>query len=539
MTRLELFRIKSMWGNYAFDYACSMARGLSGGLISIWDPLCFSQKFIWFVTLVYSLSQGNWKNVGIVDLPIGGRSFTWMNKAGTKLSKLDRFLISEDVTIRLLDVRITASRLHTQHQEVGRNRKTVALEEINSIEKRIDEGSAMPSDNDHRLILLQEIEKIDKFASMDIIQKAHVKWDIEGVKIPNSSMGSSTKNGDQMIIWDFWLCSLTFLILIPLIAWIEKTMKNQVTLEEIKEARLGLWDSSKAPGSKEQSAFIAGRQILDVGLFILCRNQLSVLDLVINGALDLKVFVLKFFRELLFLVMVALHLSFTLSVVFSQGDPLSPFLYLLWKVSINAFEEQWECEVTFLPQNALWVQVIKALIMVKKEEVSIQMVVAQGHLVANIGCGTRIRFWKDIWVGETLLFTRYNRLYHLDQDKDCLIIDRINMGNGLNKISFPLLLIYYLGIKSYPPEGLMCFCGRLSLGSRLPHRLNLSSRGMDIRPSLVLLAMPMLNLLIMFSSNATLLPICGSSFLDGVIFLFFKLLLGILSMNVDHLLACF
>ncbi|GKD89974.1 hypothetical protein Tco_1365481, partial [Tanacetum coccineum] len=54
-----------------------------------------------------------------------------------------------------------------------RNRKTVALEEINSIEKRIDEGSAMPSDNDHRLILLQEIEKIDKF--------------------PNSSMVSSTK----------------------------------------------------------------------------------------------------------------------------------------------------------------------------------------------------------------------------------------------------------------------------------------------------------------------------------------------------------
>ncbi|GJV87915.1 hypothetical protein Tco_1531853 [Tanacetum coccineum] len=44
----------------------------------------------------------------------------------------------------------------------------------------IDEGSAMPSVNDHRLILLQEIEKIDKFASMDIIQKAHVKWDIEG-----------------------------------------------------------------------------------------------------------------------------------------------------------------------------------------------------------------------------------------------------------------------------------------------------------------------------------------------------------------------
>ncbi|GJV76920.1 hypothetical protein Tco_1508504 [Tanacetum coccineum] len=70
------------------------------------------------------------------------------------------------------------------HLDVGkRNRKTVALEKINSIEKMIDEGSAMPSDNDHRPILFQEIEKIDKFASMDIIQKAHVKWDIEGLKI--------------------------------------------------------------------------------------------------------------------------------------------------------------------------------------------------------------------------------------------------------------------------------------------------------------------------------------------------------------------
>ncbi|GJU39129.1 succinate dehydrogenase, flavoprotein subunit [Tanacetum coccineum] len=48
--------------------------------------------------------------------------------------------------------------------------------------------------------------------------------------------------------------------------------------------------------------------------------------------------------------------------------------------------------------------------------------------------------------------------------------------------------------------------------------------------TLVLLAMPMLNLLIVFSSNATLLLICGSSFLDGVIFLFFKLSSWILTM---------
>nr|GFC14386.1 RNA-directed DNA polymerase, eukaryota [Tanacetum cinerariifolium] len=35
---------------------------------------------------------------------------------------------------------------------------------------------------------------------------------------------------------------------------------------------------------------------------------------------------------------------------------------------------------------------------------------------------------KDIRIGDSPLHTRYNRLYRLDQDKDCLIIDRIVKG---------------------------------------------------------------------------------------------------------------
>ncbi|GKE95332.1 RNA-directed DNA polymerase, eukaryota, reverse transcriptase zinc-binding domain protein, partial [Tanacetum coccineum] len=55
----------------------------------------------------------------LVDLPIGGRRFTWMNKAGTKLSKLDRFLISEDVIDLLLDIRIIAlDRIWSDHNPI-------------------------------------------------------------------------------------------------------------------------------------------------------------------------------------------------------------------------------------------------------------------------------------------------------------------------------------------------------------------------------------------------------------------------------------
>ncbi|GJY34661.1 putative RNA-directed DNA polymerase, eukaryota, reverse transcriptase zinc-binding domain protein [Tanacetum coccineum] len=56
---------------------------------------------------------------GLVKLPLGGRSFTWMNKAGTKLSKLDRFLFSENVIEALLDVQITTlDRLWSDHNPI-------------------------------------------------------------------------------------------------------------------------------------------------------------------------------------------------------------------------------------------------------------------------------------------------------------------------------------------------------------------------------------------------------------------------------------
>ncbi|GJW50164.1 RNA-directed DNA polymerase, eukaryota, reverse transcriptase zinc-binding domain protein [Tanacetum coccineum] len=47
MTRFELFRLKTMWGNFDFDYVYNMARGRSGGLISMWDPNFFLKESIW------------------------------------------------------------------------------------------------------------------------------------------------------------------------------------------------------------------------------------------------------------------------------------------------------------------------------------------------------------------------------------------------------------------------------------------------------------------------------------------------------------
>ena len=45
-----------------------------------------------------------------------------------------------------------------------------------------------------------------------------------------------------------------------------------------------------------------------------------------------------------------------------------------------------------------------------------------------MGWGTLVRFWKDTWLGDYPLYLWYNRLFRLERNKDCLVIDRISNG---------------------------------------------------------------------------------------------------------------
>ncbi|GJX81478.1 hypothetical protein Tco_0330959 [Tanacetum coccineum] len=160
---------------------------------------------------------------------------------------------------------------------MDKNRKTAAIEELSSIEKKIDAGSATHSDTVNRLKLLHELEDIDKFASMDLIQKVRVKWDIEGDENSKFFHGLiNKKRQNQMIngimvevnwITDPILIKDAFFqfykdkfqaqdsqVLFPNLPYSHTLnttdrdyLERLVTLEEIKEA---VWDcgSSKAPG---------------------------------------------------------------------------------------------------------------------------------------------------------------------------------------------------------------------------------------------------------------------------------------------------
>nr|GFA84349.1 RNA-directed DNA polymerase, eukaryota, reverse transcriptase zinc-binding domain protein [Tanacetum cinerariifolium] len=130
-----------------------------------------------------------------------------------------------------------------------RNRKDVAFEELSLIEKKIDKGSASPSDTENRLNLLHELQIIDKFTSMNLIQKARVKWDIEGdenIKLFHGLINRKRRN--QMINAQDSQVSFPNLPHSQTLNSIDRDyLERLVTHEEIKVA---VWDfgSSKAPG---------------------------------------------------------------------------------------------------------------------------------------------------------------------------------------------------------------------------------------------------------------------------------------------------
>ncbi|GJX28014.1 RNA-directed DNA polymerase, eukaryota [Tanacetum coccineum] len=165
MLHVDLWKIRQAWGNSHFDFASTSSRGLSGGILCIWNSLVFKKsktlchdnyvvveglwtpndiRIMWItvyapqnlsckIALWSSLSNliSNWdaglmimgdfnevieagerhgsnfnsrqvdifnefiSNSSLIDIPLGGFNFTWTDKWGSKMSKLDRFLISD------------------------------------------------------------------------------------------------------------------------------------------------------------------------------------------------------------------------------------------------------------------------------------------------------------------------------------------------------------------------------------------------------------------------------------------------------------
>nr|GFC47134.1 RNA-directed DNA polymerase, eukaryota [Tanacetum cinerariifolium] len=122
--------VKFMWGNSNYNYVFSEAVGNSGGILCGWEVTVFKKDYatisdnfvaiyetwlpsnskVLFVAIyapqqAWVLFQPNYARVfdqfisasGLVDVKMEGYTFTWSHPSGSKMSKLDRFLVSEGI----------------------------------------------------------------------------------------------------------------------------------------------------------------------------------------------------------------------------------------------------------------------------------------------------------------------------------------------------------------------------------------------------------------------------------------------------------
>ncbi|XP_071739653.1 uncharacterized protein [Rutidosis leptorrhynchoides] len=110
MSRLNLFRLKSIWGNSQFDYAVSLSRGFSGGIVSIWDPNAFIKDRIWCDDN-FVIVKGKWvredMNVFMVNVyasqPVSEKAALWNKLSAFMSSNVGEYILFGDWNLVRVD----------------------------------------------------------------------------------------------------------------------------------------------------------------------------------------------------------------------------------------------------------------------------------------------------------------------------------------------------------------------------------------------------------------------------------------------------
>nr|GEW84339.1 RNA-directed DNA polymerase, eukaryota, reverse transcriptase zinc-binding domain protein [Tanacetum cinerariifolium] len=401
---------------------------------------------------------------GLIDLPMGGRSFTWMNKVGSKMSKLDRFLILDNVNQEIPNLQVVAldriwsdhnpillhlkkfdfgstpfkifhswfdridfekvvkdkwdditgevlghtKSLHTKlkdlkshfkiwyshTKEVETSSMNLLLADMRNLDQKIDEGLASDEDKSSRIRKLQELDYFEKMNSMDLMQKRGLSGRWRETKILSSFMALSTQGENLNRFMDL--------------------LEAVVSIEEIKTA---VWDcgSNKAPGVN--SAFITLIPKVSNPLFIKDYRPISLIGL------HYKI--------------VAKILSNRLSKVVNSIISPEQSAFILGRKILDG--------PLILSEIIDWYKKRKKKMLFKVDfEKAFDYVSWKylDYMLHKLGFGSTWRTWINncLMSARTSILingsptsefsqARYNRLFHLKNNKDCFISQRILNGS--------------------------------------------------------------------------------------------------------------
>nr|GEX01483.1 hypothetical protein [Tanacetum cinerariifolium] len=205
-----------------------MARGMSGGLVTMWDPNVFAKKRIWCGDN-YIIVEGQRKNsledyfiinvcgpqhqpnksnlcddaiifnsfthtTCLIDLPMGGQKFTWVVALDRLWSDHNLILLHckrndfGPIPFKIfhswfdrIDFEDTVKEdwaaISCVDSEVELREKNGILATLRDLDKIIDDGIATNIERNIQINRIQELDNFEKLEFVDLVQKSRVKWE--------------------------------------------------------------------------------------------------------------------------------------------------------------------------------------------------------------------------------------------------------------------------------------------------------------------------------------------------------------------------
>nr|GFC25100.1 RNA-directed DNA polymerase, eukaryota [Tanacetum cinerariifolium] len=110
---------------------------------------------------------------GLVDVKLEGYAFTWSHPSRSKMSKLDRFLVSEG-SQGYYTMLVKDKRMHRSGE------KNSIKNELSDIDREVDRGVVSDTNLFRRLELQCKLHDINQMEAKDSFQKSKIEWAIEG-----------------------------------------------------------------------------------------------------------------------------------------------------------------------------------------------------------------------------------------------------------------------------------------------------------------------------------------------------------------------
>ncbi|GJR43792.1 RNA-directed DNA polymerase, eukaryota [Tanacetum coccineum] len=193
MENMDSFCVRQCWGNLAFDHVRSDAVGNSGGILCVWDPNSFCKNNV-TISDYFMIIRGCWRLTGHNFLLITVYAPQDSRDKQSLWDYLQQEIVddtwkgspcvgSNAMKILMGKLKFLKNRIREWSKTSTVCRKNVKAQykrDLEAVDLIIDSGQGIEEEISTRADIINNIQRCDKLDSMEMAQKAKVKWAVEG-----------------------------------------------------------------------------------------------------------------------------------------------------------------------------------------------------------------------------------------------------------------------------------------------------------------------------------------------------------------------